>query len=133
MRLPDWQILFAKFLKENANSKFEWGVHDCCLFSANCVLAITGTDYASSFRGTYSNERDAYRLIKQYGSIEALVTTLTGIKPVNGRYADVGDIVLVLQEGRELLAVCNGQTMFAPGANSLITLETKDVLKTWKV
>ena len=60
---------FDGFLRANKDKPFTWGVNDCCLFAANAILAITGTDIADDFRGKYSSEEMAF----------ALITTVTGI------------------------------------------------------
>lgn len=133
MRLADWQLNFEKFIAKYRHSPFVWGKHDCCLFAANSVLAITGKDYAESLRDSYDSVESAVKVIKQFGGIESIASSLTGISPVSASYADVGDVLLVLQCGREMLAVCNGSTMFAPGERGLITLETHTALKTWKI
>jgi len=44
--------------------RLPWGTNDCALFAANAILAITGTDIASDFRGKYSDEAGAFALIK---------------------------------------------------------------------
>jgi Domain of unknown function (DUF6950) len=56
---------FHTFLEEHAKTPFKWGEHDCALFAANGIQAITGTDLADDFRGKYTDEAGAFALIKQ--------------------------------------------------------------------
>jgi hypothetical protein len=55
---------FHDFLLARANAPFAWGSHDCALFAADGVLAITGIDIAADFRGKYTDETTAFEAIK---------------------------------------------------------------------
>ncbi|MGF7180380.1 DUF6950 family protein [Tunturiibacter psychrotolerans] len=55
---------FHNFLLESAGEPFKWGSNDCCLYAANAILACTGVDIASDFRGIYKSEFGALRAIK---------------------------------------------------------------------
>lgn len=133
MRLPDWQVHFERFIEEHRTLPFAWGKHDCCLFAANSVFAITGIDYAKDFRDTYNSTSSAARVIAKFGDLESVAIHLLGYPPVSVMYADIGDVILTNQDGRDLLAVCNGSTMLAPGEHGLVTLETYTGLRTWKI
>ena len=54
---------FNQYLLDKKDSEFAWGENDCCLFAANSILAITGTDIADDFRGKYTDEASAFELI----------------------------------------------------------------------
>lgn len=133
MRLQNWQTLFAKFIDQRRRMKFSWGKNDCCLFSADSVLTITGKDFAEAYRGTYSDEASAQRLIAQFGSLEQLCSSLMNITPVNATYADIGDVVLASYAGRELLGVANGVHALAVSSEGIILLPLAVCTKTWKV
>lgn len=75
-RFTDWPKRLAVFLASRRYAPFEWGANDCCTFSCDGIIAITGTDVAKEFRG-YSTEAGAVELIAQHGSIEALVRSVT--------------------------------------------------------
>lgn len=129
----DWQIDFANCVAENMYKPFEWGSHDCMLWAANLVSAITGYDPAIDFRGEYISALGAARLLKEVGGMEAVTTLNLGSEPISKNFANVGDIMLVLQEGQPMLAVCNGETMLAPGPFGLVSLPTLSAEKAWRV
>src|ERR1700733_5781171 len=52
-----------QFLLDNANTQFEWGKNDCCLFAANAIQSFTGIDLADEFRGKYTDQLSAFGLI----------------------------------------------------------------------
>jgi hypothetical protein len=132
-RYNDWQLRFEKVVAENSNKAFEWGYHDCILWGANAVLAITGYDAAEGFRGTYSTALGAARVLKELGGIEKLINDKLYVEPVPAGYANIGDILLVDLDGQLTTAVCNGETMLAPGEVGLVALHTLSALKAWKI
>ena len=52
------------FLIARANTPFQWGVNDCCIFPADAIQAFTDTDIAADFRGKYTDEASAFALIQ---------------------------------------------------------------------
>ena len=111
---------------------FEWGRNDCCLFAADAVLAMTGdVDPAQTLRG-YASASAAQRLVEEAGGLRELCSQFLG-EPVSPLMAGVGDVVILINEGRELVAICNGVSAIAPGPNSLVALDMSAALAAWKI
>lgn len=131
MRLQDWQARLSEFARERSTMPFEWGRNDCCLFTVDAVAAMTGVDHGVAFRG-YDSAIVAERLLKANGGVRGLATEAWG-DPVPPAFAAVGDPVLLLNEGRELLAVCNGTSAFAAGPDGAVVLDMSAALAAWKI
>ncbi len=135
---------YNDFLTETANTPFEWGKHDCALFAANGIQAMTGTDVADDFRGKYSTEKEAF----------ALIETVTGVR--GGTVADAaahcankhemaelknplmaqrGDLVVLEDSGRLIagLVHLNGRDIAVAGETKLKKLPIADVKRAWHV
>jgi hypothetical protein len=124
-RLPDWPARLQAVVAARLCVPFAWGVHDCCLFGADCADACTGVDLAADFRGRYRCEREAYRLLHQLvgeGGVAALAASRLPreIAPAFAQRGDIGLAVLPEHPGRPLLAVCNGTVWLGPGAAGLL-------------
>jgi hypothetical protein len=132
MRHKHWQIFYGKITEAYKDKPFKWGEHDCVLWAANVVAAITGEDYGAEWRGTYDSALSAARLLESLGGAEALVTKFLG-QPIPVAMANVGDVLLLKQGDWDMLAICNGQTMLAPGPKGLAVHSTLSALKAWKV
>jgi hypothetical protein len=132
MRLVDWQLRYAAFMQERAAMPFAWGVNDCALFAADCVLAITGRDPAAALRGTYDDALGAARRIEELGGLQAAASAALG-EPVAPGFASVGDVVLAMNEGRELLMVCNGTSAIGPAEGGAAALGMESAIVAWKV
>lgn len=110
---------------------FAWGANDCCTFAAAAVEAITGANPMTSIEG-YDSAFAAARLVNEAGGLEKLATSVLG-EPVSPRMAAVGDVVLLLNEGRELLGVCNGTSAIAPGRLHMTALSMDAALMAWRI
>lgn len=131
MRRADWQVRYAEFAKERASMPFEWGRNDCCLFAADAVLAMTDVDPAASLRG-YTTARAAQRLVDEAGGLQEFVSQFLG-EPVSPLMAAVGDVVLLANEGRDLLGICNGTNAIGAGAQGLAVLGMDSARAAWKI
>jgi hypothetical protein len=139
MRLPDWQKRFAEFGQARASMPFSWGSNDCCLFAAHAVEAVTGRNPMAEFEayGTAAGPRRKalrrlLRAIDKAGGLRAFVTAHLG-EPVSPRMAGVGDVVMVANEGDELVGVCNGVNVVAPGKDGMVCLSMSDAIAAWKI
>jgi len=110
---------------------FEWGVNDCCLFAADAVLAMTGEDLAKPLRG-YTSALAAKRLVDEAGGLRELVSQFLG-EAVSPLMAAVGDVVLLENEGRDLLGICNGTNVIGAGERGMAVLGMDLARAAWKV
>ena len=49
MRTPYWRSALAAYIAETMRKPFAWGLHDCALFAAGAVEAMTGNDPAADY------------------------------------------------------------------------------------
>lgn len=131
-RFRDWQSRLAALVGARLQQPFEWGVHDCALFAADAVKAVTGVDPAAELRGTYSTAAGAARVLSERGGLDAIATAALG-QPRAPLMARPGDVGLVLNDGRECLGVCTGSTWHVPGQSGLVALPLADAVSSWKV
>ncbi|MGE3623597.1 MAG: hypothetical protein AB7H77_06990 [Bdellovibrionales bacterium] len=135
-RQTGWELKFSAFLKECAKKPFQWGQHDCAVFPAGAVYAITGFDPACTLRGAYDDRAGADRIIAKHGSVEALFTSCVGFEPHdNWKRAKRGDVVLFMQDGAITGGVVDdsGQAIAAPGIGEtgLLRIMLSEAIKIW--
>jgi len=111
--------------------QFAWGSNDCCTFAAAAVEALTGVNPMASVP-PYDTAMEAGRLVEEGGGLEQMADSLLGasVPPV---MAAVGDIVLVVNAGRQVLGVCNGTNVLAPGKDGMAVLGMETALAAWKI
>lgn len=131
-RLPDWGQRFDAALLEHMGTSFEWGRHDCALFAADMVLAVTGVDPAADLRG-HTSARQALRVLRSHGGPAALASRLLG-PSAPAREAVCGDVVLARTGATEGFAVClDGQRALAPSRIGLGVIPMRDAVCCWRV
>jgi hypothetical protein len=131
-RCPDWQTRFAACLAQRWARPFEWGQQDCALFAADGVLACTGVDPAADLRGQYDSALTAMRVLELHGGLAGIAASRLGPE-IAPALAQPGDIGLVINDGRECLAVCSGPMWLAPGASGLLPMPAASAFCAWRL
>jgi hypothetical protein len=131
-RLRDWQCRLQACLAERWARPFGWGGQDCALFAADCADACTGVDPAADLRGTYSDALGAARVLAELGGLGVIAADRFGpeVPPLMAQPADVG---LLIDSGRECIAVCTGAMWLVPGVDGLVVLPTARIERAWRL
>lgn len=130
-RKHDWMIVLEALVKQRWVVPFLFGKNDCCLFAADCVLAITGEDPAQGLRGTYSTEKEAALLVRKLGGVPSIAKARFG-EEILPAFMQVGDVALVKVMGQDMLAVCFGAHLLAPGPDGLVYVPLENALQAWR-
>lgn len=131
MKHPDWHNRLIAVIRAAEKRPFLWGEHDCCLFAADCVEAMTGENFANGWRGTYDSETGAKKsLLRGGGSLENVLAKYLDEVPV--KMAQRGDIAIVENAGTRCAGVIYGGAVWVPGETGLVCLRVKP-LSTWRV
>jgi hypothetical protein len=94
-RYGDWPERLARCIAAARTRRFAWGEHDCALFAADCVQAMTGRDPAGAYRGRYRTALGVARLLRQRNSdLAGAWTAALGAPLANPAYAQRGDVVV---------------------------------------
>lgn len=144
-RFSDWQTRLDEEFKKAAGRDFEWGIHDCCTFACNAVLAITGDDPASMplpFRGTYQTKVGAYgnlnRLTDGKGLVGAveMAAEYYGWEEIMPAFAQRGDLCLLQTEAEEGLGIVSldgRNVMMANEPGGIKAVSRKMCSRAWRI
>lgn len=135
-RRPGWPERLAAYLATARRRPFAWGAHDCALFSAGAVEALTGTDLAAPYRGRYTTARGAARVLRRAGagSLDAFVAGYFPRLP-GPLLAQRGDLALVDSgTGAGLaLGVVYGAQVLSVGPDGLAEVPLSAAVTAWRV
>jgi hypothetical protein len=114
---------------------------DCCLFSCDCILAVTGTDLAEWFRGKYNTRKEALALIKQrtghtgVAAIAEYAANEHGLESIPVNMARRGDMVLVGTGSKALLGVValTGIDVMCLGKQGIMRVALSHATAAWRV
>ena len=129
-----WEEALAVYLDRVHDVPFAWGVHDCALFAAGAVRAMTGIDPAADFRGQYEDVRGAALALRALGAGTLYHTTCQWLgAPVHAAQARRGDVVM---RGKAL-GICVGARSWFVGDDlgraGLVDMPTLDCRHAWHI
>lgn len=110
-----------------------WGAHDCALFAAGCVAAITSKDFAAEFRGKYDDEPSAMRLLDTLGCADVGDLASRYLPEIAPHEARRGDVVLIDGKLGPFLAIVDGRTAVGPAARGLTHSPVELARRAWRV
>lgn len=131
-RRLDWPERIDAVIRSHSGAAFEYGAHDCVLFAADVVDALTGSDPASDVRGSYDAQtlRQVYR--KTGGVERAIAARLTcEISPM---LATTGDIGISGKGAKCFACVCaGGGAWLAPAPHGVEAIDPSHVRRAWRI
>jgi hypothetical protein len=133
-----------QFLVNARSLPFAWGSHDCALFAANGIEAMTGVDIASEFRGLYTDEASAKAAIEKVagvfnGTVEDAAVYCAAkhglVELVHPLMAQRGDLVVLEDSGRVIagLVHLSGREIVCAGEKGLKKISITNVKRAWRV
>ncbi|MCP3022310.1 DUF6950 family protein [Cupriavidus basilensis] len=131
-RLEDWPTRLAEFIEARQERAFSWGKSDCSLFVCDAIEAMTGTDPGARWRGIYSTEKGARRVLRDNDGVVGIATLVLG-PPVPPALAARGDVVLVDTLQGEALGICLGSQIAAQGPDGIVFLPIGRGTRAWHV
>ena len=140
-RLPGWQSALDRFLAAQRETRFQYGVWDCCLFACDAIEVMTGVDVAAQFRGRYQSRTQALRAIRGYSgeaSVRAVaerVTEAYAMPQVHILRARRGDVVLIRQPRDYSLGIValNGTDVITVTPQGLQRIALSNAVCGWQV
>jgi hypothetical protein len=133
VRRHDWYSRLSDAIEGALQRPFEWGVHDCALFAADAVLAMTGVDLADGFRGHYRSAGGAMRILGRGGCDDVTEYAATLLPEIAPALAAAGDIAAVLTKAGPALGVLTGPLVAVPGAGGLGFVSRGEAIRAFHV
>jgi len=120
MRLHDWDHRLSQAIEAARGTPFAYGTHDCCVFAADCIEAVTGRDIAAAWRGRYDTWSGGLKLAKARNLPQLATRFFAEVHPAFAHRGDVGVAPIgELRGGKRtlMLLVIDGAFAVGPGAN----------------
>lgn len=119
MRQKGWQGRLVAYLDAAGRRPFAEGRHDCALFAAGAVQAMTGLDYAADYRGRYTTTRGGLRVLRRDGYADHVALAASHFPETAAPVP--GDLAVVPTAEGPALGVVQGEHVYllAPGGMTL--------------
>ncbi len=130
--IENWPEILNQCIDDARRREFTWGRFDCCMWAADTVEAMTGTDYAAEFRGKYKTIRGAVKALNK----RTLKEVMDG-KFARTEHPSRGDLVLIPIEitGQPIegIGICAGDKLVMIGDGGLEFLPLSVATAAWAV
>ncbi|MGE8366993.1 DUF6950 family protein [Cupriavidus sp.] len=131
-RFEDWPTRLAEFIEVRRERDFSWGESDCCLFVCDAIEAMTGSDPGARWRGLYTTEKGARRVLRDNGGVDGIATMVLG-PAMPPALAGRGDVALIDTPYGDALSVCLGGLIAAQGQAGIEFMDMDKAKAAWKV
>lgn len=140
-RLDQWPEKLAEHWDATAGMPGAWGTRDCATAFFDAVAAITGEDLIAEFRGRYTTELGAAKLLRKQGcdTIEQFAEKLfrdRGIEELpTVRLAGRGDaVVLDTQDGPALgMVALDGMHAITVSLEAAVAVPLAQCRRAWRI
>lgn len=132
-RRTDWRGRLRAYASAAARRPFVFGQHDCALFAAGAVEAMTGHDPASAWRGRYTTQAGGLRVIRRDGHADHIAAAAAIFAEVAPAFAQVGDLAVVPGDGGPVLGVVQGSWIWVLRPDGLGVAPLTDAVRAFEV
>lgn len=130
MRRDNWQVHLLEAIESARHVQFEWGKHDCVIFAASCVEAVTEQNPLTDI-APWTSKMTALRRIKEVGGLEAWLDAR--YQRIEWHQAQRGDLGIMDQQDGLVLVVNAGHVWVGPSEEGLTTSKPNDVRIAWRI
>lgn len=111
-RFADWRPRLTAWLKEATTAPFAYGRHDCALFAAGGVQAMTGQDFAAAYRGRYTTLAGGYRILRKDGHADHVALAAALLPAIHWSQAMPGDLAAFAPAAGPVLGIVQGAMVY---------------------
>lgn len=137
-RRPNWERHMDAAITARIPQTFQRGITDCVMTIADIIEAYTGADIAKDYRGQYSDDLGAWRIIERaggdLGKMLADRMAELGAKEISPKFAGRGDLAFIYR-GRldQALAIFTGAGLLTPDKVGFKTVPRSEALRAWRI
>lgn len=133
VRMKDWEPRLVAYLAAAARREFKPGVHDCALFTAGALEAMTSVDHAADWRGRYKTLSGGRRALKKAGHADHVALVASLFDEVPPAFAHRGDIAVVDGAEGAALGIVQGEGIYVLRPEGLAVVRRADMKRAFRV
>lgn len=111
-RHADWRVSLIQYVSEAAQKPFRAGTHDCAIFAADAVRAMTGVDLAADWRGKYTTLKGGIEALNRAGHADQIAMAAAHFEAIPIAFVVPGDLAVVKQGKLRALGVVQGANIY---------------------
>ncbi len=131
-RLDDWRHRLTAYMAASARRPFRMGRHDCSLFAAGAVKAMTGKDIARGFRG-YRTYKGGLKKARQKGFKDHVAIFASHFEEVPIALARLGDVAVIETEEGPAVGIVQGEHIYTAAQEGLALMPLLSAARAFRV
>lgn len=132
-RLPDWKKRLTEYIEAVNRASFRPGKHDCALFAAWGVRAMTGVDPAEAYAGKYKTLEEGMDLLAEDGFKDHIALAASLFPEIPPFTAQPGDIAVVEGDYDLSLGIVQGPYIYVLGLGGLGSVPLTEAKRAFRV
>jgi len=132
-RTNTWHADLLKYAQDVARREFKPGQHDCALFTAGAVKAMTGVDLARGWRSKYRSLKRGHALLRENGFPDLASLVAEHFQEIPSLSAQVGDIAIIEQDGEQALGIVQGRYAWVLHVGGLGVVDLTNIARAFRV
>jgi hypothetical protein len=133
-KVVDWRKRLSDEIERHRRMPFDEAQNNCGLFIADCLIAMTGVDFAAHYRGKFTTLAEAIDLLKADGFSDLCAfaaARLTEIHPVR---ATAGDIAAFETQGTGwAFGIINGEMVTVMTERGLGNMRKSQAVRAFRI
>ena len=121
-RYADWQTRLHEYLAGVARAPLAYGQHDCALFAADAICAMTGVDLAATYRGRYDSLAGGLQLLARDGFADHVALARSHLAVGAVATAMPGDVAVFETDLGSALGVVQGASVYVLHSGGMLGL-----------
>ncbi len=126
-----WQARLAAYLNDCSRRPLVYGQHDCALFAAGAVQAMTGLDLAADWRGRYATLRGGLRVLRAQGYADQVALAAAHLP--EAATPRPGDLAVIDTPHGPALGVVQGAMVYVLGEDRLSLVPVSAAIRFFEV
>lgn len=132
-RTKGWQKRLIAYLDATHRKPMRPGKHDCALFAAGAVEAMTGVDLARGWRG-YRTFNEGRKFLEKAGHASIADMIAAHLAEIDPDHALPGDVMIVDGvDGADATGILQGDFIYTAGPRGRVLVRREDALRAFRV
>lgn len=132
-RYADWPERLIAYIEDVQRAGFRPGRHDCALFAAGAVKAMTGTDLAAQFVGNYRTLAEGVTMLNSLGFDDHVALAAEALEEIPPLMARAGDVAVVEGKLDLSLGIVQGPYIYVLTENGIGPVPLTDAKRAFRV
>ena len=129
IRLPYWEKKLQEYIEQIRFKPFQYGKHDCCVFTIKAQKILTGETLFPEFDNTYSS----LEILKRLGFKTWISGCNARLEKITVAQAHRGDVISMRTNDSFAMGLCMGKIGVFVGEKGIVSIPRENLKLAWRI